>query len=212
MTEGPADVLEAAVLAREAGLVDLREAGPHRLRAAVRDDRRGSRTPRCSRRAVVVPRYRHLVRLRGDGQEVMLGYSDSNKDAGITTSQWGLIHGRAGLRGPPAEPRRPVAAVPWPGRDGGPGRRTHPRSHPGPAVGDGRRAIKITEQGEVISDKYGLPTLAGPNLELALAAVLEASLLHRTSRQPDDSRPVGPLHGPCRGATASYRALVDHPT
>jgi phosphoenolpyruvate carboxylase len=76
---------------------------------------------------------------------------------------------------------------------------------------DGR--IKITEQGEVIADKYGLPTLAGSNLELALAATLEASLLHRTSRQPDHvlERWDRCMDAVSDAAYTAYRELIDHP-
>lgn len=215
MTESPVDVLDAVILAREAGLVDLNQ-GVADLSfvplVETIDDLRNS--GRLLDDLLHNTEYRKLVSLRGNTQEVMLGYSDSNKVGGITASQWEiykaqrvmrkvaeghgvhltLFHGRGGTIG----------------RGGGP---THAAILAQP-FGTVDGSIKLTEQGEVISDKYGNPRIAARNLELMVASVLESSLLHRQSRRPKETLDRWTEAMDCFASEAhsAYRSLVQDPS
>ena len=207
-TTGPDDVLAVAVLAARAGLAGRLGVVP------LFETLEGIRAAGDTLEVLLAdPAYRRLVEARGGLQEVMLGYSDSAKHAGITTGQWELQ--RAARRLHDCASRHGVRLRIFYGRGGTVGRGGGPTgdailAQPFRTVD---AAIKVTEQGEVISDKYALPGLARLNLEIALAATLEASLLHRVARHDRDTlqRWTAAMDAVSAAAYVSYRGLVDRP-
>jgi phosphoenolpyruvate carboxylase len=176
MTREASDLLEPLLLAKEAGLFGPEAA--HALGVAplfeTIDDLK--RAPSVMARLFDTPVYRDSLGRAGDLQEVMIGYSDSSKDGGILTSSWELYKAQERLWEVARE--RGVDLRLFHGRGGTVGRGGGP-SHEAilaqpPGTVGGR--IKITEQGEVISAKYGLPEIALRSLERAVGASVAASL------------------------------------
>ena len=214
MTQGVEDVLAPVVLAREVGLVDLAHdtarLGFVPLFETIDDLRSIDPTLRA---LFAVEPYRQIIDLRGGTQEVMVGYSDSNKDGGITTSQWEIHKALRAIRDVSTETGIPIRVFHGRGgtigRGGGP---THASilSQPN-GVLDGE--VKFTEQGEVIADKYGHPEIARRNLDLAFTAVLEASLAHKSPRHDEGTitRWYSIMDGMANDAYAAYRRFVETP-
>ena len=207
--ESVSDLLETGVLLREAGLLR-----PDALSVDViplfetNDD-----LERCGDilgEALAQPLYRGWVRMRGDEQEVMLGYSDSNKDGGYVASNWTLykastrlmqvcrahgvrlrfFHGRGGTVG----------------RGGGPSYEAVLSQPPGSVDG----ALRLTEQGEVIASKYTDPENGRRNLEILVAATMEASFDPREG-EADDPRFAAVMEELAQLALKRYRDLVRTP-
>jgi phosphoenolpyruvate carboxylase len=205
-TEEVSDLLEVLLLQKETGLLtgtlDTTAPGAEGAAPAVAAlitvplfetiaDLR--RSEPIMREFYALPGILALVRASGGEQDVMLGYSDSNKDGGAFTSQWELYRAEvaladlfAGLGGPTSNPAQAVALRLFHGRGGTVGRGGGPSYQailaqpPGTVNGQ----IRLTEQGEVIGSKYAHPEIGRRNLETLVAATLEATLLHPTKSAP----------------------------
>ncbi|GAA2562988.1 phosphoenolpyruvate carboxylase [Mycolicibacterium diernhoferi] len=180
MCQSVSDILEAALLLKEAGLFDTSGDEPYvpvgivPLFETIDDLQRGSSILEA---VLDVPVYAAAVAARGGQQEVMLGYSDSNKDGGYLAANWALY--RAELDLVESAEKTGIRLRLFHGRGGTVGRGGGPSydailAQPPGAV---RGSLRITEQGEVIAAKYAEPRIAHRNLETLLAATLESTLL-----------------------------------
>ena len=207
MTKGMSDLLEIAVLLKETGLVAAN--GSSRLNIVplfeTIDDLRNCGT--IMDKLFSLPEYRRLVDSRGGIQEVMLGYSDSNKDGGFVTSGWELYKAEINLV--EVFERHGVRLRLFHGRGGSVGRGGGPSydailAQPGGAVNG---QIRITEQGEIISSKYSNAEVGRHNLEILAAATLEASLLQPKHLAPREDY-IAAMEELSNLAYAAYRNLV----
>ena len=214
-TESVSDLLEVLLLQKEAGLLrgtldldavcdlivvplfetieDLRNAAP------------------IMRDFYALPGVAALVQRSGGEQDIMLGYSDSNKDGGIFTSNWELyraeialveVFDELGASGHPTRLRMFHGRGGTVGRGGGPSYQAILAQPPGTVRGQ----IRLTEQGEVIGSKYANPEIGRRNLETLVAATLEATLLQAT--KPASKAFLAAAHELSKHSMAAYRALV----
>jgi phosphoenolpyruvate carboxylase len=184
MCKGVSDMLEVALLLKEAGLVHPSGRSAINIVPLFETIEDLQASAGIMDRMLSLHDYRKLVDSRGAVHEVMLGYSDSNKDGGFVTSGWELYKAEIGLI--EVFERHHVRLRLFHGRGGSVGRGGGPSydaiiAQPGGAVNG---QIRITEQGEIISSKYSNAEVGRNNLEILAAATLEASLL-----QPKQSAP-----------------------
>jgi phosphoenolpyruvate carboxylase len=213
MCTSVSDMLEALILLKEAGLYDSGTDG-HGARCQLRvvplfetieDLQQGAATILA---ALDVALYRQVVVGQHNMQEVMLGYSDSNKDGGYLAANWALYRaeldlveaaGRAGIRLRLFHGRGGTV-----GRGGGPSYEAILAQPPGAVQG----SLRITEQGEIIAAKYAEPVSAHRNLETILAATIESSLLDVEGLGDDPEQAYAVLDELAARGRRAYSELV----
>jgi phosphoenolpyruvate carboxylase len=215
MTRSVSDILGAYLLAKTAGLfgdtagVESSTLPIVPLFETIEDLQRA---PAIMKELLAVPLVRRSVRAQGGVQEVMIGYSDSNKDGGFLTSNWELSKAQIKLTRLGRESGVPIAF--FHGRGGSVSRGGAPTgraiaAQPAGSI-DGR--MRITEQGEVVSFKYANRGTAQYQIELLAASVVEHSLKSEREKAllptSEFDEAMEALSG---AAQASYRGLVDHP-
>jgi phosphoenolpyruvate carboxylase len=154
-----------------------------------------------------IPAYKNLLKSRGGVQEIMLGYSDSNKDGGFLTSGWELYKAELGLID--VFRRHGVRLRLFHGRGGSVGRGGGPSYDAIMAQPEGavQAGIRITEQGEVIAGKYANPETGRRNLEIIAAAAIEAALVPAERAKPRDDF-LAAMEELSAHAYRAYRSLV----
>lgn len=207
--ESVSDMLEVNLLLKEAGLYRPAEPARAAIMVVPLFETIGDleRAPQIMRAWLALPEVRAAAAMRGV-QEVMVGYSDSNKDGGYLTSVWSLNQASRALAKVFEESG--IRMQLFHGRGGSVGRGGGPaaaaiRAQPRGTV-QGR--IRITEQGEVIAAKYGTPQNAAANLETIASATLLASLAPPQRAQGEQPRFLEAMQTISAQALISYRELV----
>ncbi|MFT4617468.1 MAG: phosphoenolpyruvate carboxylase, partial [Halioglobus sp.] len=217
MAETVSDVLEVAVLLKEVGLVEPASESSTGTRPASAqldivplfetiDDLANSAETLTA--MLANPVYSQLVGSRGDRQEVMIGYSDSNKDGGYLSSQWNLFAAQAALV--EAADDAGIRLRLFHGRGGTVGRGGGPAYQAilAQPAGSVDRAIRLTEQGEMVAAKYSTPALARRNLETLLSATIESSCLDAEQLGAPNSAFTTTMQQLADTAFGAYRSLV----
>jgi phosphoenolpyruvate carboxylase len=207
--ESVSDMLEVNLLLKEAGLYSAADPAAAAIMVVPLFETIGDleRAPQIMQAWLALPEVRAAAERRGH-QEVMVGYSDSNKDGGYLTSVWSLNQATRALEGVFAEAG--VRMQIFHGRGGSVGRGGGPsfaaiRAQPAGTV-QGR--IRITEQGEVIAAKYGTRESAHANLESIASATLLASLSRQRAAPAQSGRFAMAMEQLSTQAFDSYRSLV----
>jgi len=212
MARGPEDLLAVLFLARLAGLAEGNGDGDATgqvpldvvpLLETVPDLERG---PQILDQILLDPIYRSHLEARGMRQEVMVGYSDSNKESGIAASRWAVQQAQAALvaraEAAGVEPRIFHGRGGSTSRGGG----KTPQAVMAAPAGSVRGRLRLTEQGEVISAKYGLRSIAMRTLEQSVGATLRASLPGQARLATDEELAV--METVADGSRRAFRGLV----
>src|SRR6185437_10794448 len=201
MTRSLSDLLEVQFFCKELGIVAL----PIVPLFETIEDLRSCATLMES--AFVHPDYQEQLKACQHQQQVMLGYSDSSKDGGILTSGWEIYQAQQQLAA--AGVRHSIAITIFHGRGGAIGRGGGPiyEAILGQPPGTVNGRIRITEQGEMLSFKYGLHAIALRSMELVVAGVVQSSLSSgNPGEQPEEWSAI--MDRLSMNAYARYRRLI----
>lgn len=219
MTRDLSDLLAVHVLAREAGLAKWTDGGwVARLPVCPLFERTGdlAEAPRVVAEYLATPQGRS-ERLAGSRElPVMIGYSDSNKDGGILASQWSLARAQREILDACRRASPPAIPAFFHGRGGTISRGAGPidaflHALPHGAMGD---SFRLTEQGEVVPQKYAYPTNARYHIELLTAGAVAAAVRHRAPHPPgagDHPVPSAIIERLSEYGRATYRELIETP-
>lgn len=206
----PADVLDVMLLMKEARLVGVGgESALLRIAPLFEAGATLAAAPETMAALLDIPSYRKALQASGDVQEVMVGYSDSNKDAGYLASSWGVYRAQVGMAREIGA--RGASWIFFHGRGGAVGRGGGPTNVAIAALPPGTVGgrLKMTEQGEVLSSKYGVAPIAHRELELTTSAVLFSRLAELEGPSGEELEGFeSALASMAEDAEAVYRELV----
>ena len=212
MTRSTSDVMELLFLAYLTGLFELRPVTSRiRIVPLFEAIEELAECPQLMKELFASPVYRAQLAAWEHEQEIMLGYSDSNKDGGYLAAQWAIYHAEDALARTSSTRRVCeceyfTAAADRVGRGGGPAA----RAISGRPVSALTPALKLTEQGEVVFARYGNPGIARRTLEQLSHALLTSSLLPQARGQVDDKL-IAAFRELAEESRKSYRRLIDSP-